>query len=253
MLGRGDGLISGAPIGQPPVSSSQYAPSAPPLSAAPVQQTSYATASSSRSRPSSPAPSALNAIVPYQPRCTIGQHDNSGSWNNQYRGNQGEIAALLRELVNSDREKREKRREFEEKKLKEEQLAKLKEEEEQRREDEEKKETAREARMAKLFAEQFAAMNKKKEDDRDFKRDPAKGKEKYDDRSVDAKPRGKDGGIKISDGDVKKRGQEVLQGGSPLQPDAGRQKTQLEPTIGPLDAGLLLMNFNTLKRDQESF
>ncbi|GBG76019.1 hypothetical protein CBR_g21259 [Chara braunii] len=256
LLGRVDGWISGTSIGQPPVLNPQYAPSAPPLAALAqqvVNTTPSAGASSSNSRSPSPAPTVSNAIMPYQPRTTNGQFGGGGGWNNQFRGNQGEIASLHRELVNSDREKREKRREFEEKKLKEEQLAKFKEEEEKRRDDEAKKEAVKEVRSAKLFAEQFATMSKKKGEEVDPKRDPAKGKEKEDERSVDARPKVKDGGIRISNDDMKKRGQEVLQGGSPVQPDAGRQTTQPEPTISPLNVGLLVMSFNRLKRDQDSF
>ncbi|GBG71242.1 hypothetical protein CBR_g8545 [Chara braunii] len=135
-------------------------------------------------------------------------------YNNPMRSNQGEIAALLRELVNSVREKRERRRCEEEKKQKEEQMLKAKEEEEKRREENERKEADREVRMAKLFAEQFAAMEKKKKDDEaGGKRDPAKGKEIASEgvRSNDDKPKVRDGSLKIGDNEAKKRGQEALQ------------------------------------------
>ncbi|GBG62719.1 hypothetical protein CBR_g31736 [Chara braunii] len=169
LLGRDDGIIFGTPIGRPPVINPQFAPSAPPL---PSPQAAIVPA---WSRSPSPAPSASNAIVPFQPRGTSAQFGGEGGWNN--RNNPGEIALFLRELVNGDREKRERRRELEEKKAKEEQDAKAKEER-QRRKDEERKEIDREEHMAKLFAEQYAAMEKKKGEDTGFKRDPAKGKEK---------------------------------------------------------------------------
>ncbi|GBG87764.1 hypothetical protein CBR_g45919 [Chara braunii] len=109
--------------------------------------------------------------------------------------------------------------------------------------------------MAKLFAEQYAAMEKKKDEEAGLKRDPTKGKDKasYEDKKGEEKLKARDGSLRICEGEVKKRGQEVLQGSSPLQPDAGRQKTLSDATIGPLDAGLLLVNFNMLKRDKDSF
>ncbi|GBG85452.1 hypothetical protein CBR_g40094 [Chara braunii] len=204
-----------------------------------------------RSRSPSPAPSAANAIVPYKPRTNIG---SGMGYNHPMRSNQGEIAALLRKLVNSDREKRERRRCEEDKKQKEEQMLKAKEEEEKRREENERKEADRDVRMVKLFDEQFAAMERKKDDAVVGKRHPANGKEiaSRGVRSSEDKPKARDGSLKIGDNEAKKRGQEALQGGSPLQPDAGRQKVQPEAIMGPLDARLRLLNFNTLKREQES-
>ncbi|GBG66635.1 hypothetical protein CBR_g66771 [Chara braunii] len=217
----------------------------------PRSRSSSPTVQAPRSRSPSPAPSVSNAIVPYQPRTNTNQVGTGGQWYSQQRnpGN-SEIAALLRELVNSDREKRERKREIEDRKAEEELVERAKEEERKKMEDEEKKEADREARMAKLFAEQIAAMEKKREDEAGFRRDPTKGKEKSSAPEGDVKK--KDGSLKIGDADTKKRGQEVLQGGSPVLPDAGRQKLQTEALLGPLDAGLLHINFNTFQRNQET-
>ncbi|GBG88951.1 hypothetical protein CBR_g48561 [Chara braunii] len=214
-----------------------------------------AAAPPARPRSASPAPSASNAIFPYQPRPHSEQYNGAANWNNQYRGNQSEIAALLRKLVNSDREKRERKREIEEKRAKEELLAKEKEEEKQKREDEEMKEAAREARLANLMAEQLAAFEArkkketdKKEDETVFKKDPAKGKG----IATEEMPKKKGGCLKIGEGDNKKRNQDVLRGGSPVLPDTGRQKTEVDNGFNALDAGLFLMNLNRVTRAVEA-
>ncbi|GBG83017.1 hypothetical protein CBR_g36636 [Chara braunii] len=228
---KGDGIIAGTPLERQPTSNHLYAPSAPPLpSSTSIVPVPSVAAPTPRSRSSSPSPLASNAIVPFQLR-PVSQYSGGGGWNSQPRnpGN-GEIAALLRELVNSDREKRERKREEEDRNAREEQIAKAKEEETARLESEEKKEKDRETRMGKMFAEQIATLEKKTEEDAGFKRDPAKGKDK--DRSNDSDAKTKDGTCKIGDVDSKKRGQDALQGGSPVAPDADRQKTHAEVVMG---------------------
>ncbi|GBG85057.1 hypothetical protein CBR_g39520 [Chara braunii] len=265
---RREALISGTPIGGygaelPPyptphaayassgASQSAYAPSAPPMSQALVLQQHAGSSSASASVPISsavvpyrpspaPAPPSLLVVVPWAPR---------------QRSSDGEVVSLLRELVNDRREEKDRRREVEDRQIREEQARLAKEEEGKRLEEEEMRQAEKEARMATMINAKMEELDEqhqartKEENKKIWKEiekvvgDPKcthKGKEQARDES-----------------ESRKRQQAEMEGSPPVVPAHGRARCENPlmtafPNLSPLDAGLLLMELDNVKRSQDT-
>ncbi|GBG79835.1 hypothetical protein CBR_g30100 [Chara braunii] len=107
-------------------------------------------------------------------------------------------------------------------------------------EDEAKKEAEKEARLAKMMDERLGVMDKKREEEnKKIWERIEKGKEKEP---------GKPEGEKVTAAiDNKKRGQDEMAGAASSQPSTPRQRVK---EVGALDAGLLLMNIDSVQRAQ---
>ncbi|GBG72203.1 hypothetical protein CBR_g11135 [Chara braunii] len=128
--------------------------------------------------------------------------------------------------------------------MREEQARLAREEEQRRLEQEEKREADREARLARILREQMEDMEKKK------KEGSADLSKKNWDR-IDPPPKEGDKSEVGESSDSKKRDQDTMAGDSANQ-QHGIGRPRVENAASPLDAGLLMMDIDTVRRAQEA-
>ncbi|GBG42775.1 hypothetical protein CBR_g76372 [Chara braunii] len=256
---RQDGLISGTPVGRfgprPSSYSSPlaiYAPSAPPISQAPVLQQLVAAPSAS------PLPPSLSSVVvPYRPpvpnSSSLPSASQAAPWVPRPRSNDGEVVSLLRELVNDRREEKDRRREAEDRLLGEEQSRLAKEEERRKQEEEEARQVEKEACMARIINAKMEELDTQhqtctEEENRKIWKEIEK--------AIGEPRRGRNGKEPaVEDGDTRKRPQGDMGGSPPILLAQGRPRCDdpplVIPNLSPLDAGLLLMEIDNVKRTQD--
>ncbi|GBG62631.1 hypothetical protein CBR_g31267 [Chara braunii] len=259
---RHDGLISGTPVGRfgaglpshppphvvyAPPTQAAYAPSAPPLSQAPVNHQQGGMLST----PSTPV--NTSTLVPYQP--PTAPSTSVAPWGPRQGSNDGEVVSLLRELVNDRREQKDRRREAENRLMREEQDRMAKEEEKKRLLEEESRQAEKEARMARMINAKMEELDRQHQ-----ARTEEENKRMWKEiEKVVGDPiktmKGKENAADVPDS--RKMQQANLEGSPPVLPaqERARHEDPLKavfPNLSPLDAGLLLMELDNVKRSQDT-
>ncbi|GBG78182.1 hypothetical protein CBR_g26215 [Chara braunii] len=156
------------------------------------------------------------------------------SWGHRKTNGENELLTLVREIAFDNREMREARRLENERRHREEQKRMLREADAKRAEEMAQKEAEKEARLAKMINDKIKEIDSKcEEDNKKIWEKLGKGKEAEK----------AEGDKAAANGENKKRGQDEITGTATVPPPTSRQRVN---EVGALDAGLLLMNLDTV-------
>ncbi|GBG66600.1 hypothetical protein CBR_g64873 [Chara braunii] len=155
----------------------------------------------------------------------------------------------------SRREEKDRRREEDDRRLREEQNRIMKEEEKKRLEEEEAREAEKEARMARLINSKMEELDKQHQARTE---EESKKIWKEIEKAISDPVHSKKSKEMVIDvADNRKRGQLEMEGSPPFQPANGKPRAtgptkNVGATFSGIDAGLLLMEIDNVKRSQDS-